>query len=61
MSIRPILTAPDPRLKAVSAPVESVDAETRRLVDDMHESMYAADGIGLEADQTLLTKRVIVM
>jgi peptide deformylase len=61
MAIRPILTAPDPRLKAVSAPVEKVDGAMRRLVDDMLESMYAADGIGLAAVQIGVPKRVIVM
>jgi len=61
MSIRPILTAPDPRLKAVSTPVEKVDDETRRLIADMIESMYAADGIGLAAVQIGVPKRIIVM
>ena len=61
MSVRPILTAPDPRLKAVSAPVDKVDAEIRRLIDDMIESMYEADGIGLAAIQIGQPKRVIVM
>jgi peptide deformylase len=61
MSIRPILTAPDPRLKAVSKAVDKVDAETRRLIDDMTESMYAADGIGLAAVQIGVPKRIIVM
>jgi peptide deformylase len=61
MSIRPILTAPDPRLKAVSKSVDKVDAETRRLIDDMIESMYAADGIGLAAVQIGVPKRIIVM
>jgi peptide deformylase len=61
MSIRPILTAPDPRLKAVSTPVAKVDDETRRLIDDMIESMYAADGIGLAAVQIGVPKRIIVM
>jgi peptide deformylase len=61
MSIRPILTAPDPRLKAVSSDVEKVDAEIRRLVDDMAESMYDADGIGLAAVQIGAPKNVIVM
>ncbi len=51
MSIRPILTAPDPRLKAVSTDVEKVDGEIRRLIDDMADSMYEADGIGLAAVQ----------
>lgn len=61
MSIRPILTAPDPRLKAVSTDVEKVDDEIRRLVDDMAASMYEADGIGLAAIQIGVPKRVIVI
>ena len=61
MTIRPILTAPDPRLKAVSTDVEKVDGEIRKLVDDMAESMYEADGIGLAAVQIGVPKRVIVM
>ena len=61
MTIRPILTAPDPRLQALSADVEKVDAEIRKLVDDMAESMYAADGIGLAAVQIGVPKRVIVI
>src|ERR1700734_1108991 len=61
MAVRPILTAPDPRLKAVSAPVEKVDAEIRKLAEDMADSMYAADGIGLAAVQVGVPKRVIVM
>jgi peptide deformylase len=61
MAIRPILTAPDPRLKAVSEPVARVDDETRRLIDDLIESMYAADGIGLAAIQVGVPKRVLVM
>ena len=61
MAIRPILIAPDPRLKVVSAPVEKVDAEIRRLAEDMADSMYAAEGIGLAAVQIGVAKRVIVM
>jgi peptide deformylase len=61
MAIRPILTAPDPRLKAVSKTVENVDAATRRLIDDMIESMYEADGIGLAAVQIGVPLRIIVM
>ena len=61
MTVRPILTAPDPRLQAVSTDVEKVDAEIRRLVDDMAGSMYAADGIGLAAVQIGVPKRVIVI
>jgi peptide deformylase len=61
MTIRPILTAPDPRLQAISTDVEKVDGEIRKLVDDMAESMYAADGIGLAAVQIGVPKRVIVI
>ncbi|HVU19419.1 MAG TPA: peptide deformylase [Rhizomicrobium sp.] len=61
MTIRPILTAPDPRLKAVSKNVEKVDDEIRKLIDDMTDSMYEADGIGLAAVQIGVPKRVIVI
>ena len=61
MAIRPIITAPDPRLKAKSRPVERVDDEIRRLMDDMLETMYAAPGIGLAAPQVGVNRRVIVL
>jgi peptide deformylase len=61
MAIRPILTAPDPRLKAVSTDVETVDNAIRALIDDMADSMYAADGIGLAAIQIGVAKRVLVI
>jgi peptide deformylase len=61
MAVRPILTAPDPRLKAVSEPVAQVDDEIRMLIADMLESMYAAEGIGLAAIQIGVPKRVLVM
>ena len=61
MAIRTILTAPDPRLKKKSRPVGSVDAEVRRLMDDMLETMYEAPGIGLAAPQLGELKRVIVL
>ena len=61
MAIRPILIAPDPRLKAVSEEIPGVDADIRVLADDMLESMYAADGIGLAAIQIGVPKRVLVM
>ena len=59
--MRPILTAPDPRLQAVSTDVETVDGEIRALIDDMTDSMYAADGIGLAAIQIGVAKRVLVI
>jgi peptide deformylase len=61
MTVRPILTAPDPRLQAVSLDVEAVTDEIRALADDMADSMYAADGIGLAAVQIGIAKRILVI
>jgi peptide deformylase len=61
MALREILVVPDPILKQVSTPVETVDGELRALMDDMLETMYAAPGIGLAAIQVGVPKRVIVM
>jgi peptide deformylase len=61
MAIRTILTAPDLRLKAVGKDVENVDGDIRRLIDDMLETMYAADGVGLAAIQIGVTLNVVVM
>ncbi len=61
MSVRPILIAPDPRLKTVSKAVETVDSALRRLAEDMIESMYAAIGVGLAAVQIGVPRRLIVM
>lgn len=61
MATRTVLIAPDPRLKTVSQPVDKVDAEIRRLAEDMLDSMYAADGIGLAAIQIGVPKRVLVL
>ena len=61
MAIRPILTVPDPVLKQVSKSVDKVTDDTRRLMDDMLETMYAAPGIGLAAVQIGEPVRVIVM
>jgi peptide deformylase len=61
MAVREILTAPDPRLKTVSTPVEAVDDDVRALVDDMFETMYAAPGVGLAAIQVGVAKRIVVI
>lgn len=61
MALREILIAPDPRLKIKAEPVGRVDASIRTLMDDMLETMYAANGIGLAAPQVGVAKRVIVM
>lgn len=51
MAILDILNYPDPRLHKVAKPVKEVDANIRRLIDDMRETMYDAPGIGLAATQ----------
>ena len=56
-----ILRYPDPRLHTVAQPVAEVDENIRRLVDDLLESMYAAEGVGLAATQVDIHKRVIVI
>jgi peptide deformylase len=61
MSLRPIITLPDLRLRRVCAPVAAVDDSIRALMDDMLETMYEAPGIGLAAIQIAVEQRVIVM
>jgi peptide deformylase len=61
MALLPILVYPDPRLHTVAKPVAVVDDRVRRLVDEMLETMYAADGIGLAATQVDVHERVIVI
>lgn len=56
-----ILRYPDPRLHTVAKPVAAVDDRIRQLVDDMLETMYAAEGVGLAATQVDVHERVIVM
>jgi peptide deformylase len=59
--IREIIIWPDPILKEIAAPVDRVDDDIRRLLDDMSETMYAADGVGLAAPQIGVLKRCIVI
>tara|TARA_B100001093_G_C26798963_1_gene1002469 strand:- start:296 stop:820 length:525 start_codon:yes stop_codon:yes gene_type:complete len=61
MSIKKILTEPDPFLRQKSKNVENVDDKIRALMDDMLETMYNAPGIGLAAIQIGVPKRVIVI
>ena len=61
MAVLPIITAPDPRLKAISDPVAEVDDSIRALLDDMLDSMYEAVGIGLAAIQVGIAKRIVVI
>ncbi len=60
MARRPVIIAPDRRLKVRSSPVATVDDEIRALLDDMLETMYAEDGIGLAAIQIGVPKRLVV-
>jgi peptide deformylase len=59
--VRDIVIWPDPILKLIAKPVERVDDAIRRLLDDMAETMYAADGVGLAAPQVGVSQRVIVI
>lgn len=61
MTIKKILTEPDPFLRQKSSEVDQVTDETRKLMDDMLETMYDAPGIGLAAIQIGVPKRVIVI
>lgn len=61
MALLEILTYPDPRLAKKAKPVETVDDEIRQLIDDMLETMYEAEGVGLAAPQVGVHKRIIVV
>jgi peptide deformylase len=61
MALRDIIVLPDLRLRLVSEPVKTIDAEVRRLAEDMLETMYAAPGIGLAAIQVGVPKRLITL
>jgi peptide deformylase len=61
MAKRPIIKLPDPILRTQSSAVEQVDDDTRRLIDDMLETMYEAPGIGLAAIQVAVPKRLLVL
>ena len=61
MALIPIIIAPDPRLKIKTKPIDCVDDAVRTLMDDMLETMYAANGIGLAAPQVGDNRSVIVV
>ncbi|MEO1903867.1 MAG: peptide deformylase [Methylococcales bacterium] len=61
MSILTILEFPDERLRKVATPVEAIDSMRSRLIDDMFETMYESNGIGLAATQIDFHERIIVM
>ena len=61
MSVKPILTEPNKLLRQISRPVEKVTKVDHKLMDDMLDTMYAANGIGLAAIQIGVPKRIIVI
>ena len=61
MTIREIITVPNPLLKTISEPVKVIDDDVLSLIDDMIETMYAAPGIGLAAIQVGVPKRILVI
>ncbi len=61
MSVKTIITEPNKILRQISKPVKNVGKDEQCLMDDMLETMYAADGIGLAAIQIGIPKRIIVM
>jgi peptide deformylase len=61
MAVKPILTEPNKLLRQISKKVDKVGNDEQKLMDDMLETMYAANGIGLAAIQIGVPKRIIVM
>jgi len=61
MTVKTILTEPNKLLRQISKPVDKVGRDEQILMDDMLETMYSANGIGLAAIQIGLPKRIIVM
>ena len=61
MSIKPIISLPDPILRQISKPVEQIDDELQALLDDMLETMYDAPGIGLAAIQIGVPRRIVTI
>lgn len=61
MTVHKVIFLPDPRLRAPTQTIEVFDDELRRLVDDMIETMYASDGIGLAAPQIGISKKIAVI
>lgn len=61
MSVLNVLHYPDERLRTIAKPVEKVDAQIQRIVDDMFDTMYEEEGIGLAATQVDIHQRIIVI
>ncbi|MEA1962523.1 MAG: peptide deformylase [Bacillota bacterium] len=61
MAVYQVVTVPNPVLKQVALPVEKINAGVIRALDNMSDTMYATDGIGLAAPQIGISKRMIVV
>ena len=61
MTILPIISIPDPVLRAVSEPIERIDADVQRLAEDMLATMYDAPGIGLAGIQVGIQRQIITI
>jgi peptide deformylase len=61
MTIKPLIILPDPILREVSKPIETIDSEVKKLADYMLETMYDAPGIGLAAIQIGVARRMLVL
>lgn len=61
MSVLQVLHIPDERLRKVAKPVEEVNAEIQRIVDDMFETMYAEEGIGFGGNPRLISINVSLL
>ena len=61
MAVLDVLIYPDERLKTIAAPVAEVNDEVRRIIDDMFETMYQHEGIGLAATQVDIHRRIITI
>ena len=61
MSAKEIITVPDEILKKISDPVEKIGINEKKLIDDLLETMYVSNGIGLAAVQIGILKRILVV
>jgi len=61
MAVLPVLHFPNERLRIKAKPVAVVDAQIQHIIDDMFETMYAEEGIGLAATQVDIHQRIIVI
>jgi peptide deformylase len=61
MSVLKIVKYPDPRLRIKAQPVTTIDDDLRKIIDDMYETMYAAQGVGLAATQVNIHKQIFTM